>query len=305
MAEYKKWTVTEPYLNIHCELGEGPYYEAERNTLRFVDIKKKRLHTVDLTIGPSSLKTLQLDMPVGVTADIEGVDSSKTILVGGKSGVYTLDRETGKYEFLKRYYDTEERDERLRSNDGAVDPKGRFWVGTMNDFWVGEPQPEGTLFRFDSDLSRHSFKSSLVIPNSIGWSIDHKTLYLVNTTEGHILAFDYDPETGDISNERTFWQHDGPGGPDGFRIDEHGYIWQAMYGESCVYRISPEGKVVGKVTYPTRAITCPVFIGTELWVTTASNENDDDVESKKYGGGIFRVDVGVRGLQEFKFKLDK
>jgi sugar lactone lactonase YvrE len=143
MAGIKTWTVTEPYLNIHCGLGEGPYYEAATNSLRFVDLKKKQLHTVDLSVGPDSLKTLQLDMPVGVTADIEGVNPAKKILIGGKSGVCVLDRETGKYELLKRFYDSQESDERLRSNDGAVDPQGRFWVGTMNDFWVGRPQSEG------------------------------------------------------------------------------------------------------------------------------------------------------------------
>ena len=69
-------------------------------------------------------------------------------------------------------------------------------------------------------------------------------------------------------------------------------------------RISPEGKVVGEVKFPTRCITCPVFIGTELWVTSADEENEEEVESKKYGGGIFKVDVGIGGLKEFKFKLD-
>jgi sugar lactone lactonase YvrE len=141
--EIKTWTVTEPYLDTQCALGEAPYYEPATNTLRFVDVKKKQLHTVDLTAGPASLKTLQLDMPVGVTANIEGVDPQEKILVGGKSGIYILERQTGKYKLLKRYYDTEENDERLRSNDGTVDPQGRFWVGTMNDFWVGEPQAEG------------------------------------------------------------------------------------------------------------------------------------------------------------------
>ena len=33
--------------------------------------------------------------------------------------------------------------ERLRSNDGAVDPHGRLWVGTMTDFGLGPFQPEG------------------------------------------------------------------------------------------------------------------------------------------------------------------
>ena len=143
MAEIEKWTVTEPYLNIHCGLGEGPYYERASNTLRFVDIKKKQLHTIDLAIGLQSLKTLQFDISVSVTADIEGMDPQKKILVGGKYGLYILDRETGKLEVLKSFHDSEAEGPRLRGNDGAVDPQGRFWIGTMTDFGLGPFQAEG------------------------------------------------------------------------------------------------------------------------------------------------------------------
>lgn len=63
-------------------------------------------------------------------------------------------------------------------------------------------------------------------------------------------------------------------------------------------RISPEGQVVGEIKYPTKAITCPLFIGTELWVTSASEEDDE------YRGGIFKVDVGISGLRPFNFRLE-
>ena len=59
------------------------------------------------------------------------------------------------------------------------------------------------------------------------------------------------------------------------------------------------------MSYPTRNITYPQFVGTELWVTTASEEDESQVESFKNGGGIFKVDVGIRGLDEFKFKLER
>lgn len=68
--------------------------------------------------------------------------------MGGKHGIYILERDSGKLELLKRFYDSEERDDRLRSNDGAVDPQGRFWIGTMNDFHVGAPQAEGEFFPY-------------------------------------------------------------------------------------------------------------------------------------------------------------
>ncbi|EMR87161.1 putative smp-30 gluconolaconase lre-like region protein [Botrytis cinerea BcDW1] len=299
MSSIQTWTVTEPYVNPHCGLGEAPFYEPSTNTLRFVDIKKKRLHTINLSVGPSSLTTLQLDIPVGVTADIEGIDCTDRILVGGKSGIYVLRRSDGEMKLLKRFYDSEENDERLRSNDGAVDPKGRFWIGTMNDFWVGKPQSEGTMFRFDNDLTRHTIREGLTIPNGIGWSADQKTLYFTHTTEQTIWAYDYDALTGDVTNKRAFWKLDGEGEPDGFKFDSEGNIWQCVFGEGRVLKINPQGKVVGEIKYPTKCVTCPVFVGTELWVTSASDGGDE------HAGALFKVDVGIGGVKDFKFKLAK
>jgi sugar lactone lactonase YvrE len=139
------WTVDEPWLDLHCALSEGPFYEKETNSVRFVDIKKKHVHTVSLDQGISSLKTIQLDICPTVTADIEGVDPRERILLGVKYGLAVLDRARGTYEMLAQFNDDD--NERLRSNDGAADPRGHFWVGTMTDFGHGEFQPEGELPR--------------------------------------------------------------------------------------------------------------------------------------------------------------
>lgn len=138
---FQQWHVSDPYLETHCELGEGPYYEPVTNTLRFVDIIKKQLHTVSLIEGPSSLKTLQFDEAVTVTADVEGCDPSETLLVGAKQGLAVLNRKTGTYEYVTKFGD--ESPGRIRSNDGVVDPNGRFWLGTMTDFGLGPFRPEG------------------------------------------------------------------------------------------------------------------------------------------------------------------
>lgn len=44
----------KPYLHLDCGLGEAPYYGESSHSLRFVDIVKEKLHTVDLKRGPSS-----------------------------------------------------------------------------------------------------------------------------------------------------------------------------------------------------------------------------------------------------------
>lgn len=139
----QRWSTGAPWIDLHCKLGEGPYYEAGTNTIRFVDIIKKQLHTVSLAAGPESLRTQTFDEAVSVTADIEGVDPREKILVGAKQGVAVLDRRSGKYEYIARYPDAGAGNERIRGNDGVVDPHGRFWLGTMTDFPYGDPIDEG------------------------------------------------------------------------------------------------------------------------------------------------------------------
>lgn len=154
------WNVTEPYLNLHCGLGEGPYYETATHSLRFVDIRERRVHTVDLTADHTSRSTLvttvQLDTPVTVTADIEGVNPRDRIAIGAKYGVAVLDRRSGEYEYVARFGDADvtageqgkgKDNERLRSNDGNIDPHGRFWLGTMTDIGL-DLQPEGEFMNF-------------------------------------------------------------------------------------------------------------------------------------------------------------
>lgn len=143
----------------------------------------------------------------------------------------------------------------------------------------------------------------LTIPNSVGWSPDNKTMYFTHTSAGEILAFDYSTDTGAISNQRVFYRHDGPGGLDGFRVDVGGNIWHAVYGGGRVLKITPEGRLVGQVLLPTRNITCVQFAGTELIITTASDDDGDDEVSRALGGAVYRVDVGVEGLDLFDFKL--
>jgi sugar lactone lactonase YvrE len=141
--DIQHWSTGAPWIDLHCKLGEGPYYERATNTLRFVDIIKKQLHTVSLAAGPDSLSTQTFDEAIAVTADIEGVDPQEKILVGVKQGIAVLDRKSGKYEYISKYADAGAGSERIRSNDGAVDPHGRFWLGSMTDFPYGNPTDEG------------------------------------------------------------------------------------------------------------------------------------------------------------------
>ncbi|KAH8653409.1 regucalcin [Xylariales sp. PMI_506] len=301
----QEWEVKEPWIKLHCALGEGPYYEKATHSLRFVDIIKKRLHAVDLTQGPASLSTQELGVRVGVTADIEGVDPRDTVLVGAKGGLALLHRKSGEIEYITKFASEGQEDNaRIRANDGAVDPHGRFWLGSMTDFDLGPIQPEGALLLFAGRKPAQSIKAPVAIPNSVSWSPDGRTMYFTHSSARTIHAFDYVPEDGSVSNERVFLQYDAPGEPDGHRIDVDGNMWSAVYGDSVVLKISPQGEIIGKIHLPTKNITCVEFVGTELFITSAGlEEGKGTPEEVDFSGGLFRVDVGVTGLPPHQFKL--
>ncbi|KAK4190063.1 hypothetical protein QBC35DRAFT_429152 [Podospora australis] len=307
--QFQKWKITTPYLNLHCGLGEGPYFEEATNTLRFVDIKKKRLHTVSVSSEnpKETVTTLQFTEAVTVTADIEGQNPQEKLLVGAKQGLAVLDRRTGQYEYISKYEMAEGKEfkwERIRSNDGAVDPLGRFWLGTMTDFGLGDFQAEGSLYHFSKSQPPTTVLENLTIPNSVGWSPDGKTMYFTHSTEREVLCWDFDPKTGEMgNNKRVFYKHDGKGEPDGFRVDVEGNLWHAVYGEGKILKIDGTGKLVGEVSLPTKNITCVEFVGEELFVTTAAGEEGDSETEREMGGGLFRVRVGVKGLGHGKFVL--
>ena len=65
-----------------------------------------------------------------------------------------------------------------RMNDGACDPQGRFWGGTLaDDHHTGG----GTLYRLDREGRTEVVLEGLTISNGIGWSPDGRTMYLVDS----------------------------------------------------------------------------------------------------------------------------
>ena len=193
----------------------------------------------------------------------------------------------------------------MRLNDGAIDSKGRYWAGAMNDPLVTNPSKEGVLFRLDNDLTLHRVIEMALIPNGIGWSADDKTMYFTDSPTKNIFRFDYDATTGGVTNRRIFFHVDEPNGvPDGFAIDHERHLWVAVCGGGKVLRVSPDGELVGQISMPTRMISCAAFVGEDLFITSAMEEDPEKYPgSKTLGGSLFRIHVGVRGVDLHKFKM--
>jgi sugar lactone lactonase YvrE len=165
----------------------------------------------------------------------------------------------------------------------------------------------GAIFRLDNDLSIHKVIDGISIPNGITWSKDNKTMYLSDSPTQNIYAYDYDEDTGEISNKRVFFHvEDEHGQPDGQALDSDGNLWSAIFGMGIVVKLSAEGNVLATVKLPTRCVTCPVFVDDWIYVTTAEEEEPDRFPSSiRFQGRLFRCKVGVRGHQINRFKASQ
>ena len=136
-------------------------------------------------------------------------------------------------------------------NDGACDPQGRFWAGTMA---YDESPGAGALYRLELDGSCTTVLTGLTISNGIGWSPDASTMYLSDSGTGCVDAFRFDGSTGAISDRRTVVRIDQPGVvPDGLTVDEEGGIWVALWNGGAVNRYAADGSLLATVQLPGRA----------------------------------------------------
>ena len=97
---------------------------------------------------------------------------------------------------------------------------------------------------------------------------------------------------------------EGEGHPDGMTVDAEGYVWSARWDGYCLVRYAPDGREVGRITFPTKKVSCPVYGGADyrdLYVTTAGGQ--DKAENGEGAGALFRVRPGVRGVPEFRSRV--
>ena len=210
------------------QLGEGIRWDARRSELLAVDIVAGRVYRGRVGDDGSvqRVRVYQLPGTVGMVAPVEGDDG--WLLGAGRGFVYlALD---GSHRSI-----AEVAPAGTRMNDGACDPQGRFWAGTVAD---DHHQGGGTLYRLDTNGRTDVMLEGLTISNGIGWSPDGRTMYLIDSGPGVIYAFAFDGTRGTLADQRVLVTvPDDVGAPDGMTVDAAGDLWVAIYGGGCVHRL--------------------------------------------------------------------
>ena len=286
----------EHFLAVNNKLGEGPVWSSEEQALYWVDNEKHCFYRLYPTTGKYNV--FDVGLPIGALA----LRTSGGLIMATKNGFAFWDAHKG----LRFIADPEAHKPHTRFNDGAVDCRGRFWAGTMCIIPETCEVPEGCLYRLDPDGSIHTMETGLTISNGIGWSPDNKLMYLTDTLQHMIYAYDFDATTGTIENRRAFLHTpDEEGVPDGLAVDSEGYIWSARWGGWKVTRYDPGGKAEREIRLPVQYPTSCAFGGEhldELYITSAWTALSEEPKKKQpYAGDVFRVKTDIKGLERPKF----
>lgn len=276
-------------LDVRAALGEGPVWHPREQRLYWVDITAGRIHVHD----PQGAQDLVYQVNQMVGAAVPRRSGGLVLAAQHGLGTFDLDRQE-----LALLATPEQHLPDNRFNDGKCDPRGRFWAGTMS---LIRQLAAASLYCLDTDGTVCHVLGGVTTSNGLDWTDDQRTMYYIDTPTLQVAAFDYDADSGAISNRRasiTF--PSGSGRPDGMTLDAEGMLWIAHWEGGRISRWDPRtGRRLQEIALPVARVTSCAFGGPNLdrlYITTARHGlTDQQLADQPHAGSLFAVTPGVTG----------
>jgi gluconolactonase len=232
--------------NLFTNNIEGPAFDRKGN-LYVVNFQK------DGTIGWVKLSgevELFVTLPEGSTANSIQFDRKGYMYLADFTGhnVLKLDPKTKKVTVHAH------RDDFNQPNDLCINKKDQLFASDPN--WK---ESTGKLWRIDPDGKTTLLTENMGTTNGIELSPDEMTLYVNESVQRKVWAFDVDG-TGSLSNKRLFAEFP-DFGFDGMKCDRQGNLYITRYGKGTIVVLSPEGKLVREVQLKGKRCSNLVFGG--------------------------------------------
>ncbi|MFT4901512.1 MAG: sugar lactone lactonase YvrE [Lentimonas sp.] len=273
--------------------GEGPIWWQDH--LLYVDIERHALIRLDPESGEETV------WDVGERIGTVVPTPTGDYIYAGDTGLVRFNPENGSKTPLA---DPEAaRRATNRFNDGKCDPAGRFWAGSIS---LVKDKGTANLYCLEASGALSLKLPSLTNSNGICWSADAQTLYHIDTPTQEVCAYDFELQSGAISNRRVAVDTAAKGfasSPDGMTIDAAGNLWVAFCHGGAVVCFDPNNsKIIQQVEIPCVETTACTFGGPELdrlFVTTGIHKSMQE----KNAGQVFVVDgLGVQGVPAFAYQ---
>jgi sugar lactone lactonase YvrE len=232
--------------NLFTENIEGPNFDKSGN-LYVVNFQK------DGTIGlvhPDGSVELFVTLPEGSTANAIQFDAAGNMLLADFTGhnILRVDMKTKGITVLCH------NDQFNQPNDICINKKGQLFASDP-----GWKTSTGKLWRIEPDGKAVLLSGEMGTTNGIELSPDEKTLYVNESVQRNVWAFDVDAQ-GNISNKRLFYKFD-DFGMDGMKCDRDGNLYVCRHGKGAVAVLSPAGKLLREVALKGKKVSNIVFGG--------------------------------------------
>ena len=291
--------MTEVTIAIDADnhLGETPIWSGADEALWWVNCENPpELHRWHPASGTHNV----WPMPLRIGGFVHRQDGG--ILVALADGLYDFDPESGS---LARRV-ASPLPPHVKLHECHCDRQGRFWIGAYDHDFPANPAADGgAFFRLDGDRLVPVI-TGIAVANGLAFSPDGRTLYAADAPKRAVRAWDLDPETGAISNEREFLRLvEGEGFVDGATVDSAGGYWLANVAAGRLRRYLPDGTLDRIVELPFTNPTKPAFGGPDLgtlYVTSTKLAMPAFKQPAMPNGPVYQLRPDETGVAETPFR---
>ena len=293
-----KIKTTEPKVvwKSKCILGEGTLWVKEHNSIYFVDIKKKRIHI--LNIKNKKRKTINLNKQIGFLAHIK----KNLFILGLERELRIIDLKTKKV--IKSIF-IEKNIPKNRINDGKTDPKGRLWFGTMDN--PERSIRKGSLYCLDKNLNLNKVDTNYYITNGPAF-LDENNFYHTDSRRKIIYKMKINKDFKILKKKIFIRLNSKDGSPDGMTIDNKKNLWVCHFHGACISVFNTKGKKLHKINFPAKNITNCTFGGqknNDLFISSATKSmSKKDYKKYRYSGSFFSVKTNMKGKLSKSFRIN-
>lgn len=289
------------FSNVSNELGEGPLWHAQRDSLFWIDILNRQLFEKRfVSENATADRTWKLPEYASAMAD-DKHDKNILWMVTDKSfGRFNLAE--GSYQPILDLPIGES----FRANDGGVSPDGAFWFGTME--W-SPSGITGCVYSISPSAVLRKQNVEFGIPNTFCWNLSGNLIYISDSLQGKLFA--YEVENHKIKPHTACVLVDLSGGdstPDGGAVDVDGLLWNAHWDGYKVAGYNDTGGKLGELDMPVPRPTSCCFGGPEnehLFVTSAkTGMSTQELERYPLAGHVFVQQLAVPGRPITPFVMD-
>ena len=257
---------------------EGPACDAAGNLYA---VNYERQHTIG-KVTPDGTESVFVELPTGSIGNGIRFNSEGFMFIAD----YT------NHNVLKVDMDT--REISVHAHEPTMNQPNDLAIGANDILYASDPNwgaSTGQIWRVDTDGKVTLLEADMGTTNGIEVSPDEKVLYVNESVQRNVWAYDLSPE-GEVSNKRLLIQFP-DFNMDGMRCDVEGNLYITRHGKGTVAKLSPAGEVLLEVQLTGKLCSNIAFGGPDgrtCYVTMADRGNIE----------VFRADIPGRSWQLFQ-----